>query len=180
MFCHGNHLLGALPTYATCPWVRITHFIPDQECGAAEGVLPPPLPHSSAGLAPLALVTSGCWALSLCGCEHTHTHTHPTHTPHTHTHAHSACTKTHIHTQHTHTHTHTQHVTHTHNTHIHTYTHTHTQHVQRHTHTHTFKRRHPGAGKAPLRARGPDAGHYGGPHLFFPNTGSFSRIWLGW
>ena len=29
----------------------------------------PPLPHSSACLAPLALVALGCWALGLCGCE---------------------------------------------------------------------------------------------------------------
>ena len=27
----------------------------------------PPLPHSSACLAPLALVTLGCWGLRLCG-----------------------------------------------------------------------------------------------------------------
>ena len=69
---------------------------------------------------------------------------------------------------------------------VHTHTHTHTlsmykdTHTHTHTHTHTFKRRHPGAGRAPLRARGPDAGHYCGAHLFFPNTGPFSRIWPGW
>ena len=31
LFCHGNRLLGALPTYATRPWLRITRFIPEQE-----------------------------------------------------------------------------------------------------------------------------------------------------
>ena len=62
----------------------------------------------------------------------------------------------------------------------HTHTYTHTLRMYKDTHTHPFKRRHPGAGRAPLRARGPDAGHYCGAHLFFPNTGPFSRIWLGW
>ena len=66
--CHVHHLLGALPTHLTFPWVKITWFIPVQEWGAAgQGGSSLPLPHSSASLAPLALVTPECWALRLCG-----------------------------------------------------------------------------------------------------------------
>ena len=35
---------GALPIHPTCPWVKITRFIPVQEQGAAVGGLPLPSP----------------------------------------------------------------------------------------------------------------------------------------
>ena len=64
---------GALPIHPTRPWVKITRFIPVPERGAAVGWggggPSPPLPHSSACLAPLALVAPRCWALGLCGCK---------------------------------------------------------------------------------------------------------------
>ena len=63
--CHVHHLLGALPTHLTFPWVKITWFIPVQEWGAQWGSFPWPS-HSSACLAPLALVTLECRALRLC------------------------------------------------------------------------------------------------------------------
>ena len=62
---YGDHLLGALPIHRNCHWVKITWFIPVQEWGAQWGSFPCPS-HSSACLAPLALVTVGCRALRLC------------------------------------------------------------------------------------------------------------------
>ena len=68
--CHVHHLLEALPTHRTFLCVKITWFIPVQQWGAAgQGGPSLPVPHSSASLAPLALVTPECWALRLCGWE---------------------------------------------------------------------------------------------------------------
>ena len=52
--CHGNCLLGALPLHHTCLWVKIPGFLPAQEWGAAEGVLPRP--------SPTALLAGSLWA----------------------------------------------------------------------------------------------------------------------
>ena len=125
---------GSPPHLCNLPLGEDHTLYPRPGVRGSRGGPSPPLPHSSAGLAPLALVTSGCWALSLCGCEHTHTHTPHTHTTHTHTHTQHV--QRHTYTHNTHIHTHTQHVPHTQHAHTHIHTHTHSACTKTHTHTH--------------------------------------------
>ena len=67
--CHGDYLLGMPPAPPHLPLGEDHMLHPSPGESGSSGGPSPPLPHSSACLAPLALVAPGCWALGLCGCE---------------------------------------------------------------------------------------------------------------
>ena len=117
-------------TLSACGWRSHTssqYRIKGQQWGAFPC---PPTPHSSACLAPVALVMPGCWVLWVCGWEQeTLGPSQPLVT------AESCCSQC--------------------------------AHAQEHTHwactqAHIFIEGSPGAIMAPLRARGQNAGHWGG------------------
>ena len=73
--CHGDYLLEPSPSTPPAPGWRShassQYRSEGQQWGGGwgGGGPSPPLPHSSACLAPLALVAPRCWALGLCGCK---------------------------------------------------------------------------------------------------------------
>ena len=66
--CHRDHILEVLPFHPSSPWVRITHFTPVQEWGAAVGSLPSPPPQLCLS-GPSGPGDVRMLGLRLCGCE---------------------------------------------------------------------------------------------------------------
>ena len=117
----------------------------------------PPLPHSSACLAPLALVTLGCWGLRLCGWEQEK----------------KACGAFPVTSSYIGLWVPLQGGTWAH-THVHTQVHWTSIPV------HIFKERPWGAVMAALRVRGQDVDIGVGPNLLPQSLGHIPRLWSRW